>query len=82
MNVNKSLETVYCFLSVNPFGIYHHILIITATYLQDPRQNVPITKTYLYIILIPLNPTFCIGKLGFTGVYIILYLLKNIDCGY
>ena len=32
----------------------------------------------------PLKPHFYIVKLGFTGVYIIifLFLLKNIDCGY
>ena len=30
----------------------------------------------------PLKPHFYIVKLGFTGVYIFLFLLKNIDCGY
>ena len=33
----------------------------------------------------PLKPHFYIVKLGFTGVYIVLFffiLLKNIDCGY
>ena len=40
------------------------------------------TKTYLYNFD-PLKPHFYIAKLGFTGVYIILlFLLKNIDCGY
>ena len=39
-----------------------------------------ITKTRLYNFD-PLKPHFCIVKLGFTGVYI-LFLLKNIDCGY
>ena len=34
-------------------------------------------------MLTPLNSTFFIVKLGFTGVYIIfLILLKSIDCGY
>ena len=43
-----------------------------------------ITKIYLYNFD-PLKPHFYIVKLGFTGVYIIsflLFLLKNIDCGY
>ena len=41
-----------------------------------------ITKTYLYNID-PIKPHFYIVKLGFTGIYIILlFLLKNIDCGY
>ena len=41
-----------------------------------------ITKTYLYNFD-PLKPHFYIVKLGFPGVYIILlFLLKNIDCGY
>ena len=40
-----------------------------------------ITKTFLYNFD-PLKPHFYIVKLGFTGVYIFLYLLKNIDCGY
>ena len=31
----------------------------------------------------PLNPTFYIAKLGYTGVYLsFLFLLQNIDCGY
>ena len=40
-----------------------------------------ITKTYLYNFD-PLKPHFYIIKLGFTGVYFFLFLLKNIDCGY
>ena len=40
-----------------------------------------ITKTYLYNFN-PLKLDFYIVKLGFTGVYIFLFLLKNIDCGY
>ena len=41
-----------------------------------------ITKTYQYNFD-PLKPHFYIVKLGFSGVYIILlFLLKNIDCGY
>ena len=40
-----------------------------------------ITKTYLYNSD-PLKPHFYIVKLGFTGVYSIFFLLKNIDCGY
>ena len=41
-----------------------------------------IAKTCLYNFD-PLKPHFYIVKLGFTGVYIILlFLLKNIDCGY
>ena len=43
---------------------------------------VPITKKRLYNFD-PLKPHFIIVKLGFTRVYIILFiLLKNIDCGY
>ena len=30
----------------------------------------------------PIKPHFHMVKLGFTGVYIFLFLLKNIDCGY
>ena len=45
-------------------------------------SNVNITKTYLYNFD-PLKPHCYVVKLGFTGVYIILlFLLKNIDCGY
>ena len=45
-------------------------------------QKDDIMKTYLYNYD-PLKPHFYIVKLGFTGVYIILlFLLKNIDCGY
>ena len=43
-----------------------------------------ITKTYLYNFDLH-KPHLFIVKLGFTGVYIIiffLFLLKNIDCGY
>ena len=41
-----------------------------------------ITKTCLYNFN-PLKPHFCIGKLGFIGVYIIsLISAQNIDCGY
>ena len=42
-----------------------------------------ITKTYLYDFYL-LKPHFYIVKLGFTGIYIIflLFVLKNIDCGY
>ena len=41
-----------------------------------------ITTTRLYKFD-PLKPHFYIVKLGFTGVYIILFiLLKNIDFGY
>ena len=40
-----------------------------------------IMKTRLYNFD-PLKPHFYIVKLGFTGVYIFLFLLKNIDCGY
>ena len=40
-----------------------------------------ITKTCLCNVD-PLKPHFHIVKLRFTGVYIILFLLKNIDCGY
>ena len=40
-----------------------------------------ITKTRLYNFD-PLKPHFYIVKLGFTGVYLFLFLLKNIDCGY
>ena len=42
-----------------------------------------IMKTYLYNID-PLKPHLYIVKLGFTGVYIIFFLVlsKNIDCGY
>ena len=29
----------------------------------------------------PVKPRFYIVKLGFTGVHIFLFLLKNIDCG-
>ena len=44
------------------------------------RVNI-ISKTYLYNFD-PLKPHFFTVKLGFTGVYILLFLLKNIDCGY
>ena len=42
-----------------------------------------ITKTYLYNFD-PLKAHFYIVKLGFTGVYIIFFLIyaKIIDCGY
>ena len=41
-----------------------------------------IKKTYLYNFD-PLEPHFCIVKLGFTGVYIIFLIsAQNIDCGY
>ena len=32
--------------------------------------------------LYPLAPHYCIVKLGFTGVYIFSFLLKNKDCEY
>ena len=40
-----------------------------------------ITKTCLYSFD-PLKPHLYIVKLGFAGVYIFKFLLKNIDCGY
>ena len=53
------------------------ILLKALMYLE------PITKTHLYNYD-PIKPHFYIVNLGFTGVYIIifLFLLKNIDCGY
>ena len=39
------------------------------------------SQKHTYMILTPLN-LFYIVKLGFTGVYIFLFLLKNIDCVY
>ena len=40
------------------------------------------SRKQAYIILTPLNPTFYIVKLGFTGVYIIFVIsAKNINCG-
>ena len=39
------------------------------------HENMPI-----YVDL--LKPHFYILKLGFTGVYIIVLMLKNIDCGF
>ena len=47
-----------------------------------PFYVISITKTYLFNFD-PLKPHFYIVKLEFTGVYIIvIFLLKNIDCGY
>ena len=43
--------------------------------------SIHITKTYLHNFD-SLKPNFYIVKLGFTEVYIILFLLKNIDCGH
>ena len=41
------------------------------------------SRKHTYIILTPLNPTFILVKLGFTGVYIIFVIsAQNIDCGY
>ena len=41
------------------------------------------SRKHTCIVLTPLNPTFFIVKLGFTGVYIIFLIsAKNIDCGY
>ena len=40
-----------------------------------------ITKTCLYNFVL-LKSHFYTVKLGFTGVYVFLFLLKNIDCGY
>ena len=45
-------------------------------------KDYDITKTRLYNFD-PLEPHFYIGKLGFTGVYIIFLIsAQNIDCGY
>ena len=55
---------------------------IAATH-PGTKLNVYSSRKHIYIILIPLNPTFYIVKLGFTVVYIIFLIsLKNIDCGY
>ena len=45
--------------------------------------KVDTSRKHAYIMLTPLNPTFYIVKLGFTGVYIIFLIsAQNIDCGY
>ena len=49
---------------------------------SDVKREKCITKTHLYNFD-PLKPHFYIVKLGFTEVYIMLFiLLKKIDCGY
>ena len=52
-------------------------------YIKVVFKGGSITKTRLYNFD-PLKPHFYIVKLGFTGVYtlFLLFLLKNIDCGY
>ena len=40
-----------------------------------------ITKACPYNIY-PFEPHFYIAKRGYTGVYLFLFLLQNIDCGY
>ena len=55
---------------------------LIASTIQREKHTLVITKTYLYNFD-PLKPHFYIGKLGFTGVYIIfLIFAQNIDCGY
>ena len=55
--------------------------IVTSGHTESKGSS-SITKTYLYNIY-PLQPNFCIVKLGFTEVYIIfLIFAKNMDCGY
>ena len=45
------------------------------------NQRATITKTYLFNFD-PFKPHFYVVKLGFTSIYIILFLLKYIDCRY
>ena len=58
-----------------------------GTYRPCPRQVITyhrliITKTCPCNVY-PLEPHFCIAKLGYAGVYLFfLILLQNIDCGY
>ena len=54
---------------------------ISITTFRTKKKAPYITKTRLYNFDL-LKPHFYIVKLGFTGVYIFLFLLKNIDCGY
>ena len=65
-------------------GWYHNIPCFSLKRAGKKKKTKKkhITKTYLYNFD-PLKPHFYTVKLGFTGVYIILlFLLKNIDCGY
>ena len=72
------------------YGILSGFNLFAETYLSgNIKDNIytiyrfeHITKTCLYNFD-PLEPHFCIVKLGFTGVYIIfLVSAQNIDCGY
>ena len=50
--------------------------------MRENEQCIVLRK-HAYIISTPLNPTFYIVKLGFTGAYIIFLIsAQNIDCGY
>ena len=46
-------------------------------------MRVPTSRKHTYIILTPLKPHFYTGKLGLTGVNIIVLIsAQNTDCGY
>ena len=57
----------------------HNEYVLCHTSCRTMFDN--ITKTCLYNVD-PLIPHFYLVNLRFTGVYIFLFLLKNIDCGY
>ena len=45
-----------------------------ATFKAESNTSTCTSRKHAYIILTPLNPTFIIVKLGFTGVYIIFLI--------
>ena len=56
--------------------------LIRKKKIEKKERTEFITKTCLYNFD-PLEPHFCIVKLGFTGVYIIFHIsAQNIGCGY
>ena len=61
--------------------VYSHLGYIVLFFY---RSLIFPSRKHAYIMLTALKPHFYVVKLGFTGVYIIifLFLLKNIDCGY
>ena len=75
-NVHPS-KTQFSYIKVGCKGVFFSL---TCFHDANDCRNVMVTCPYNED---PLTPNNYIGKLGFTGVYIIfLNLLLNIDCGY
>ena len=82
-NVIWIVSSFYFFTGQNLLFFWSKLFTLRVDFLPKVLCVHKKSRKHAYIILTPLNPTFYIVRLGFTGVYIIyLISVKNIDCWY